>query len=309
VTKPTRVHLPAVTLGLLSALCACASDQSGPPVSVEDLAHLLAEGLCDNIGPCCAEAAYPHDDAQCRARAEIALRDEIIGLTGPNINYDSVAARGCVDAYAQMAQSCGTSDFGDPCANVFSGKLADGASCAQSAECASKRCASSTTAGGLQCLPTLKPAAHAKVGEDCNQTCGVSGTSSFCYFSGTIGTSSPIGGACYTSDGLLCDALKNVCVVIPAIGQSCATNFRCADGAFCDGTVCAAKRTSGSCALSSEACASSTFCDFTTEECLPRKARGAACTNTTECQADDRCYSGTCQRATIASPELCAGAL
>jgi len=55
---------------------ACGSSEGGSPVTAEDLPRLLADAICNNIGPCCEQAGFPHDRAQCHAAAERELRGE-----------------------------------------------------------------------------------------------------------------------------------------------------------------------------------------------------------------------------------------
>jgi len=295
----------AATLGLLLALGACNSGDSGPPVPIGELPRLLADALCGNIGPCCQEAGFAFDAAQCRAAAEAELRQNVDEYSMLQVSYDAAAARACVDAYARYAQACvDTSEVLSGCGLVFTGTLTDGAVCTQSAECISRSCPSVPDGGVRQCTTSSSGSRiHGKLGEACGWTCTTNGSSTSC--SGSGNTSGP---GCYTNEGLYCDA-AHVCATVPMLGQACTSGAACAGEAFCEGNVCVAKRTSGSCATSSTACASSAYCDSTTRQCLPRKASGETCTTHSECQSTDRCTTGTCRRRTIATENMCSGNL
>ena len=297
----------AAALGLVLALGACnSSEGSGPPVPIEDLARLLADALCSNIGPCCQEAGYAFDSGQCRSAAEAELRQSLDVYAMLNVSYDAAAARACVDAYARTAQACvDTNEVNTSCGTIFAGTLPEGAVCAQSAECTSRSCSTAPDGGGRQCTTGSSGSrVHGKLGETCGWTCTANGNSTSC--SGSGNTSGP---GCYTNDGLYCDT-AHVCAAVPMLGQGCTSGAPCAGEAFCEGGVCVAKRTSGSCATSSSACTSSAYCDSATRQCLPRKASGETCAvDRDECQTTDRCSNGTCRRRTIATEKLCAGNL
>jgi hypothetical protein len=40
----------------IASFGACGSSEGGPPVPLEDLPRLIADAVCNNIGPCCAQA-------------------------------------------------------------------------------------------------------------------------------------------------------------------------------------------------------------------------------------------------------------
>ena len=301
----TPLRLIAATLGAALAIGACTSGDQGPPVPIEDLSRTLADALCSNIGPCCQEGGFAFDPDQCRAAAESELRQSVDLYATLKVNYDGMAARSCVDSYAQAVRACvDTGQINSSCRGVFTATLPEGSACTQSVECVNGGCATVADAGTKQCTVSGSGSnVHGKLGEACGWTCTTNGTSTSC--SGSGGRTGP---GCYTNDGLYCDA-NHLCAGVPAIGQACTGSSPCSGEAFCENSVCTAKRTSGSCSTNSAACAASAYCDIATRQCLLRKASGAACTLDSECQTTDRCVNGTCGKRTVATQKLCSGNL
>jgi len=292
------------TLFMTVFLGACDSSSDGPPIPIDDFASLLADAVCNNIGPCCQRAGFPHAPAACHARAESSLQSEVAKRRGANVAYDGNAARACVDTYTAVARTCADDrDIGSVCRRVFSGTLAAGAMCMLTPECVpGASCEPPLDGGAGQCSRTRFE--HNKRGDHCFATCTEDLKSGLLYCSGVTGD--PGEGACHTTDGLYCD-VANLCAAIPTLNQLCVGDAPCAEEAFCENNVCVAKRTSGSCGPFSDGCAATAYCEFGTGLCQPRKATGEACSGE-ECLDSDTC-NATCRPRTIANANTCSGVL
>jgi hypothetical protein len=282
---------------------ACAShDDVGPPVPIDDLAHLLADTYCNNIGSCCEAAGFPHDAAKCMVQIEADLNREFARRRASHVDYDGVAARACVDVTAEAIETCRErADRDTICRRVFTGTLPVGQSCKEPDECVpGASCDFATTSGGSG-LCVDGTFGHGKLKEPCSFTCTIEsdGISGSCV--PTSGTGSAL---CFTNDGLYCDPTQG-CLTVPTLGQACPASAPCAGEAFCDVDVCVAKRTSGPCSELTKSCAGTAYCDSATRQYALRKSRGAACTLDDECAPTDSCNIGVCGPPTIATPTNC----
>jgi len=296
-------------VAVATLLGACDSSDSGPPVPKEDFPRLLADALCNNIGPCCEQAGYPHDKAVCHTAAETELRAEMERTRPANVVYDANAARACLDAYTAVVTSCQPENaLGDACRYIFAGTVSSGQPCASTEECTpGTSCQRPADAGALQC-GTSPTQVHGTQGQSCRSTCTDGAGSTTCSGSGGPGQGTPGTASCFTNDGLYCDSMY-ICAVMPALSQPCTATTPCAGEAFCDSGVCAAKRTSGSCGQLNDGCAATAYCDTATRQCQLRKSTGAACTTSSECPTTDRCRLATCRTRTIATASSCLGNL
>ena len=296
----------------IASFSACRSSEGGVPI--EDFPRLYADAACNNLGPCCAQAGFPHDAAQCHAAMERSLQREFeMELLQPNRAYDAVAARACLDAGSAstpISRACTAlpSAVSAPCRRIFVGTLPVGQACLGGVECvpgstcyptgdgAKRQCTDWNALRGKlgqSCLFTCTEVEEDKEGVDCSSRGGAGG-------GGGPGGSAPVN--CFTSDGLYCESAIG-CAKIPAIGEACSTDF-CAGEAFCDQGICAPKRTSGPCGLI-DSCAATAYC-AADGQCELRKATGEACTSDRECPTTDLC-DGTCRLRTFVSAQLCSG--
>jgi hypothetical protein len=315
VTRARRFHAvlaaTAAMTGMTLGFIACGSSESGPPVSIDDFARLIAEAHCKNIGPCCQERGFAHDLDECLAGVDDELRSEIEkSRANPNLTWDGDAARECLDAYTAVVKECrDDDDLGDVCRYIFAGRLEVGQTCASSSECIrGSTCQRTVDGSASQCSLPAAPTRGA-LGDGCFATCTErTGGGSNCSVGSGPGTT-PGTTSCFTNDGLYCDSTFR-CARHPTVGEPCsaAPGIPCAGDAYCDLGTCTARRATGSCATTSAACALTTYCDVA-QQCVPRKSTGAACQSSEECLSSDQCVNGACLKRSIASASKCRGNL
>jgi hypothetical protein len=312
-TKAALSNAVVIATVLSFGACGSESQEGGLPVPIDDLAGALADATCNNIGPCCQEAGIPHDRAECHAHAEAQFGGEIAeARSSPNVTYHADAARACVDAYTFVVKGCrDKNEVGAACKAIFVGTLQPGAACTMSSECVDGAgCEPGDDGVTMQCKASPFEL-RGKMGEACMATCSIQSDSLSCFGAGGGPGGTVDGGtgqalpSCYTNDGLYCNAMST-CTAAPAIGEACTSIAACAGDTFCDGGVCIAKRTTGSCGQRLDGCANSSHCDANFQ-CIPRQATGAACAKDFDCAATDDCKDGTCRRRTIARDTTCKG--
>ncbi len=76
-------------------------------------------------------------------------------------------------------------------------------------------------------------------------------------------------------------------------GQECYA-VQCAEGLYCDGSICQALRVEGSNCTGSYQCVEETFCDFNTGRCTAPAAIGAPCHDYNGCVPGASCLPGSC---------------
>jgi hypothetical protein len=185
------------------------------------------------------------------------------------IQYDPVAARGCLDAL--YAVSCGDFDRAaaaapEACRKTFTGgALPDGARCIADAECVAGSWCAPTSLGGNGCDGTCTPG-----GTLCNDDTQCSG-----------------GQVCDTEQGTAFS--RGMCgppVPPGALNQPCGTNRRCQDGLFCSdaGRICVAPLAAGQpCSLMgiTGGCADGLVCVFADDDrsasCMRPADKGGSC--------------------------------
>jgi len=278
--------------GELGAGGSSGSSSSGV-VPLGSFAAEYADVLCDGLSRCCPAAGLPYDDATCRSNWLLVSQSIVTVAEPPNVSYNGNAAATCFEAIRADLAACNNfSDVGDnepACRQVFQGTLPNGAECQESIECArpaegSVGC-SQDDLGVRRC--DQRPLGV--LGSPCEGTCSREGNVTFCSLGGS-------GAArCYKNDGLFCDDTgTGTCQRLVAIGGDCTGFKECVDGAFCDGTVCAARLPVGSACGGDSECAATAYCE--TGFCVVRKPVGATCTFDVEC-AGGGCNNGVCEDA------------
>lgn len=224
---------------VLGSACGTTDDgkpgTAAKPIAEADLYPMLAQGICDNVGPCCIQAKLPVDAAGCKATLTAQIKPP--AYSPSNVRYDAQAAEQCLKAYLAEVRSCTRTDEPPACKKIWQGLLAPGQTCTDDREC-------SSVAGGIStcvmngnaltgvCTQDIRGVA----GTPCD--CTTSGNSSWCRAAGSTAGAPPAAvGTCYTADGLYCDTSANngqsaVCKKTGMIGDPC--NFdSCPENAYC----------------------------------------------------------------------------
>ncbi|HEY3667201.1 MAG TPA: hypothetical protein VGL19_14425 [Polyangiaceae bacterium] len=305
-TKNT-VAFAGYVLALLGGAC---SGSTQTTVPVDQLATEFGNALCDSVAPCCSSASIVYDSVACKATATGLFQNFVSSNTSPNTTYDAAAAGRCLDTVKASLQACSGLDndaVNNTCANIFVGTLPAGSACTKNPECAGgARCEPDTAAPTpAHCMAPTLARIHGKAGQACDGSCITLGTATECLTSPSS-SNSPAASTCYSSDGLHCSSQTQVCIAFAQVGQACESQG-CVAGAFCDAGTCAAMRDSGSCLAAPDACSNKSFCDAT-GQCLPKKADGAPCEQSSDC-ASDVCSVGVsgARVCGAVTPRLCAG--
>jgi hypothetical protein len=137
------------------------------------------------------------------------------------------------------------------------------------------------------CVPDTPgpPPAGPPMGAPCNGTCLDTTCVAF------IGNGAS-GGQCQHTSGLAC--ISDTCRPLLSQGQTCSTQFQCADPLVCNGIMCAPRLPDGSpCSPPSadNTCLVGSGC--VSGVCTVLKASGQSCTDPSECLGN-RCVAGLC---------------
>lgn len=311
---------------LLAAGCGGSVSESAPePIALPDLAATWAAAVCDAEAPCCAAAQIAYDPESCRQTATASYRARIQRFDDGYTRYDASAARTCINAWVEQAQSCmaftlATDQSLAACALMFNGTQPDGAACNGGFDCASKESTCVGTLGQGVCTHDLYPLTHGALGAQCGSTCALAP----CEVEWPARPPPvPFGTGCYREDGLVCGA-SGVCAAPAQLGAPCAP-YGCAEGAFCEARQCVPQRDSGPCDNTEVACSSASYC--VDGQCQLKQPDGNACTNLEACQgqcdlplgvgpevdgglsSENVPTAGMCIEATFASRQHCAGEL
>jgi hypothetical protein len=242
----------ACTLALIVGLTGCGGGGGGG-LAPEDLGEAMADAFCTRLVRCGLVAST----AACEALLDVDNEELLAAIEAGTIDYDGVAARECLDAFA--AASCDQSSESvrvEPpaCAEAIRGTVADGGVCHASAECISQDCT----------VP------------DCGMAC----------CAGTCATTTPdaaIGGSCATAscvDGAYCDAAM-VCRALLAANATCTGNDECGYGLYCEQTgpsgVCRDAPNRGDACPTGDCADLGDRCDQATMICVALSAAGGPC--------------------------------
>lgn len=225
-----------------------------------------AQALCERVEACApflARTGLGRGSLCVDAVAERCF--ETAGLGGSQRTPEALSS--CAEETRKSTCDAFLESFPEPCA-LPPGKLADGAGCAFSEQCASTFCAREADVACGVCM------AAPRAGERCVQ------------------------GAC--ARGLLCTS-AGACVAPARLGQPCGPNDPCARLLFCDTGVCVPRRELG------EGCAGFGQCDtFGETSCAANSlcvatrvvGKGQACDLTANalvlCEAPYRCIDDVC---------------
>lgn len=340
---------------LATLVTGCPGDDDGDGsnyVAVDDIEAAYKDAYCTYLASC---GVFP-DKATCLS-AELNISGFAVdantaaAVGAGRVIYNGSNVKACFDALA--ARSCDETDMSQrvmppECRNFIRGTLEAGESCTLDAECMSGACSGGASeescvmglcVGGTP--PSNEPAA---IGEPCGSFNGCV-VGAYCdTLDNTCVELKPMGSACdqdlECAYGLGCTGTTGArtCNSLPALGQSCATDFVCRDeGTYCDSTTTTCTQLGGpgaTCSSSSQCspyypcnfstsqctrgpgigqpCSSSarcfdagTFCDFNTSMCAALKSNGMPCDSDTECASDMCVFDPVSSLGTCSMPTLC----
>jgi hypothetical protein len=292
------------------AFLGCKSSDGGGASNVpsNDFAAQYASAYCESIGPCCAQAGIASDVESCRSTLQPTLAATVkILLENPKITYNESATGICLDEIRASLTACTdrTRAASKTCQQVFVGTVPIGGACATSNDCV-KQAGGSVYCSQAVCTwsgnQTEQP--RGKLGDGCNATCQAGNGTTGCAGWGVSDAGSST--TCWISDGLYCP-IGRVCTAVAAIGQRCSGNYSCVEDAHCQNGACVANEATGPC--TSQFDCLRTYCDYTSQQCSPRKANGETCSgDDSQCAGGD-CYQSKCRTWTQATAATCAGLL
>lgn len=284
------------------------------PVAANSFGQSFADAFCGAIGPCCQRGGYDFSGASCGATLK-AYVDAVVSAyaTDAGVAFDENVAATCVEQYRKFAAACTDrslqNELDAACEHVFRGTVAQGGACTIDAACADIPGFEYVRCDAGVCKPdtdftSLGP--HAKLGEPCIQTCETDATGFGCSGGRSSNTTPPAtNAACFQNDGLYCSNTY-VCAALPKIGEPC-PGYLCVADAYCDGSVCTTAKATGPCASIDE-CLSTSYCDDTTQMCIPLKTNGTHCNYDSECKSVN-CEGDVCRDWSAASVGHCAGVI
>lgn len=296
---------------------------AGCPVSSSaSAADDLRQGVEQMVAADCAwyyRCGYVSDEAACRTR--------LLGDTSSS-SFDRYAEHVTVDldrlAACAALYRTGTCDLVtaqaeyfhrlETCRGIFTGDLADGATCVDGVECASGSC---STCEGACCTGICVPKPGLPSGDTCtglglgfNEECAAGTVCARTDGHYSCKPPAAEGAACTWSaecaEGLACvtdlTALPGVCLTPLAAGQTCAPRLwlECDTGLYCDSSTqrCTALAAPGqACDVSTYSCMGFATCAHGL--CVALPTEGEACSDTTGCELGFECTAGTCTRPSI----------
>ena len=276
-------------LGVLGVLASCGGldvDEYAGQLAAARCGYQVRCGLFATLDDCLAEAA----------RTAIDNPNPKAAVDAGKIAFSEDAAQACLDAYAAL--SCDTTmqtSALDVCADVFTGTVPIGETCAFDGECESDSCVVPSCTGVCcqgTCAPARTPPA---IGEPCTFLCA---DGAYCTIEGTCAALLPAGAAC--SDPLACAVglycagysamTSGSCRAIPHLGEPC-ESFCAEAGAICDSGTCVEAGVRGDACTSSAQC--SVYYECIDGACATFPALGMPCTS--RCADGAWCNSGTCE--------------
>ena len=260
-----------------------AGADAGPVVvsaSADAACTALAQAICDRTSACTpfALSAIYGDASTCLAREKISCTAT---LAAPSAGATPTTAQACADSFPSLScDDFSSGNFGTAC-KVQPGKLALGATCGDSSQCASTFCASGPASNCGTCA-TVTSVGDACVNGACSAGLSCNTTTMKCIApgAGKAGTSCTSNADCDLAHAVGCDTTGGKCVALTVAsgpGDTCgadaikATMFTlCPAGGDCSGSVLG--------------------------KCIANASDGASCdsTNGPYCLLPAKCVSGSC---------------
>jgi hypothetical protein len=217
--------------------CGGAQDTSANgSVAEADFAAVYVDAVCGLAQACCSSAAYPNDDADCRARLSP------IPKSGPpdQTTYDAANAKTCIGLIHTFATACSFSQSDRTravaaCNAVYVGQVKVGAPCFGVFACAGSYEDKAFCGGPTVTSMTCQLVDYGNAGDACNDAAGVANVHDGC------------------ASGLYCSRSVGICKVLPQEGQACepwdivgyGVAGGCVDGLYCKNGVCVPKAANG----------------------------------------------------------------
>jgi hypothetical protein len=255
-----------------------------------ECSRLARCGLFASETTCNAYFRTPHDES---LRAAIAKN---------KVAYDGTAAQKCLDALAAI--SCDTTQRDarlepEPCAQVFTGRIEDGAACGFDGECKSEVCTRPACARDECCLGTCAPTISSPIDGPCEVDAQCAGDA-YCHKSKVCRARSKANASCDDARGCdfglacvdLTEFAPGTCRKLPLVGESCPYNVCGEVNARCENFTCTAFGLPGAACVDNSDCSPFTPCDLSTGMCADLPALGQACT--LSCAGEAWCSNGTC---------------
>jgi hypothetical protein len=324
----------ALALAVVSAGCTLTLDPNsvaGPPVEAD-----LRDYYGNRYDALVAGYGNAYDAAPGYVPASLNIWDRaayVDHYTHLYLGAQSLFSRSHADDCVSDIRGAGTpfafsqaqNDPGRACRNVWQGQLAQGATCALSAECAlhdycklptgscsgtctaraqlGESCATVTCDYGLTCMSGSGTCESAllDVNAPCGATYGSCRTGLSCLLpagaSATVCTSpTPVGGDCSNTAATFCgtgtSCLNGKCVKRVSVGGSCTSGAPCVFGATCVSGACVAPVEVGGGCSTSLGCKDGLCVNGV---CQLPGADGTACASTAPACMFTTCNSGTCQ--------------
>ncbi len=220
-----------------------------------------------------------------------------MSLNAKKVLYDGTKVAACM---AAMKAACSIDTKEPPeCKAVFTGTIADGASCSDNRACVSGVCSGTATGCG-KCMKL------ADLGEACTSdevcSCSAYCVGGKCVVATPPTASQPCSFSLNCAAGLYCPTTQPTptCAALAKLGEACDGSTLCDDTSTCGPQDnCVAKSQKTEACVSSGDCATGLVCvaDPTTQKatCLTPAKTGEACTVAGQCAyADQTCVSGKC---------------
>ncbi|MCC7539081.1 MAG: hypothetical protein IT379_22855, partial [Deltaproteobacteria bacterium] len=241
----------------------------------------------------------------CRARGSEGAMCDPFGVSSCAAGLACIAGRcqtppeACTDASqcgaeayctgASVTRCRARAALGESCSGVVWGE----ASCVDGTYCDGLRCVAMPLAGA-SCGPDYQCAAGLACDPYYYVCAPIPGEGAAC--------ATGAGGMSVCAAGLGCD--YGTCRALPAAGQPCNPEGRCAAGLRCawdpfSGRSLGCQALSpvgGTCGISSD-CESGNYCDLSTSRCAARTGMGQSCWAASDCDAGTACVAGYCQLA------------
>ena len=203
----------------------------GALVSTPEMLVPTVKAYCAAARTCCAKQPDPVHLDDCESG--YATRDETSrALMRGTVSVDAADLAKCQAAYDAAATSCEENGVLAACAGIVHGKVAEGAACFLSQECAGSGPKVCLVTGGSDMPGVCKATPGGKVGDACSLTCRPNEICSFTVYGISDSPLTP----CLESDGVFCntDMVPAKCEAIHATGAQCAQDSHCGFAGYCD---------------------------------------------------------------------------